>query len=78
MRAADRETSLSLPQRGALSLIRPAPGELLPLPAAMQRLAPLVSHIAVVNGKPSFFVLSPAGMAHAHAAIPPVLPIASR
>lgn len=63
---------------GALSLIRPAPGELLPLPAAMQSLAPLVSHIAVVNGKASFYVLSPARLAHAHAALPPALPIAPR
>jgi hypothetical protein len=63
---------------GTLSLIRPAPGELLPLPAAMQSLAPLVSHIAVVNGKPSFYVLSPARLAHVHAALPPAPPIASR
>ena len=63
---------------GAVSLIRPAPGELLALPTAMQSLAPLVSHIAVVNGKPSLFVLSPARLAHAHAAVPPVLPLASR
>ena len=72
------ERRLPLLVRGALALIHPAPGELLPLPAAMQSLAPLVSHIAVVNGKPSLFVLSPARLAHAHAAAPPAPPIASR
>jgi hypothetical protein len=69
---------LPLLVRGALALIHPGPGELLPLPRAMQSLAPLVTHIAVVDGKPSFLVLSPARLAHARAATSPALPLASR
>jgi hypothetical protein len=72
------ERRLPLLVRGTLALIHPAPGELLSLPHAMKSLAPLVTHIAVVNGKPSFFVLSPARLAHAQAAASPALPLASR
>jgi hypothetical protein len=72
------ERHLPLLVRGALALIHPGPGELLPLPRAMQSLAPLVTHIAVVDGKPSFFVRSPTRLAHAQAATSPVLPLASR
>ena len=74
--SGDRRLPLLL--RGALALLQPAPGELLLLPHAMQTLAPLVTHIAVVNGKPSFLVLSPARLAHAQAATSPGLPLASR
>lgn len=71
------EQPLPLLVRGALTLIHPAAGELLALPVAMQKL-PLVSHIAVVNGKPSFFVLSPVRLAQARAAAISAPPIASR
>jgi hypothetical protein len=72
------ERRLPLLVRGALTLIHPAPDELLPLPTAMQAFAPLITHIAVVNGKPSFFVLSPARLAQALAAASPAVPLASR
>jgi len=72
------ERRLPLLVCGALALIHPAPGELLPLPHTMQSLAPLITHIAVVDGKPSFFVLSPARLAHAQAAASPALPLVSR
>jgi hypothetical protein len=45
--------------RGALGLIEAAADELLTLPAALQGFTPLVSHIALVDGKPSLFVISP-------------------
>jgi hypothetical protein len=72
------ERRLPLLVRGALTLIHPASDELLPLPPAMQALAPFITHIAVVNGKASFFVLSPARLAQAPAAASPALPFASR
>ena len=73
------ERRLALLVRGALSLLHPAPDELLPLPAAMQSLTPLITHIAVVGGKASLFVLSPARLARAQPMAPsPSLPIASR
>ena len=72
------ERHLLLLVRGALALIHPGPGELLPLPPALHSLAPLVTHIAVVGGKPSFCVLSPTRLAYAQAATSPALPLASR
>jgi hypothetical protein len=72
------ERRLPLLVRGTLTLIHPAPHELLPLPLAMRSLAPLITHVAVINGKPSFFVLSPAHLAHAQAAASPALPFAPR
>jgi hypothetical protein len=44
---------------GALSLVEALADDLLTLPPAMQSLTPLVSHIALVGGKPSLFVVSP-------------------
>jgi hypothetical protein len=65
--------------RGKLTLIHPKTDELLALPSAMQSLAPLVSHVAVVSGKPAFFVLSPVRLARARSALPRrPLPIPSR
>jgi hypothetical protein len=59
------ETRLPLLVRGTLTLIHPAEDELLALPHAMQTRAGFISHVAVVDGRPSFFVLSPALMARA-------------
>jgi hypothetical protein len=66
--------------RGTLTLIHPAAEELLVLPPALQSLNGLVSHVAVVKGKPSFFVLSPVLLARARRQAPLSLPppIASR
>lgn len=59
------DTQLPLLVRGRLTLIHPAEDELLALPSAMHSETSFVSHIAVVDGKPSFFVLSPALLARA-------------
>jgi chemotaxis signal transduction protein len=50
---------LSLLVHGALQLAETAADDLLPLPAAVQSLTPLVSHVAVIGGKPALFVVSP-------------------
>lgn len=59
------DTQLPLLVRGRLTLIHPEEDELLALPSAMHSQASFVSHIVVVDGKPSFFVLSPALLARA-------------
>jgi hypothetical protein len=59
------ETQLPLLVRGTLTLIHPADDELLALPAAMHSEGGFISHVAVVDGRPSFFVLSPALLARA-------------
>jgi hypothetical protein len=59
------DTRVPLLVRGTLTLIHPGEGELLALPAAMHSEGGLISHVAVVDGKPSFFVLSPALLARA-------------
>jgi hypothetical protein len=45
--------------RGALSLIETRAADLLALPTALQGLTPLVSHVALVDGKLCLFVISP-------------------
>jgi len=45
--------------RGALTLLDAPATDLWPLPAAVQIAMPLVSHLAVVDGKPALFVVSP-------------------
>lgn len=45
--------------RGAIALADAAPEELLPLPRELAAAAPLVSHVAVLAGKPALFVVSP-------------------
>jgi hypothetical protein len=45
--------------RGTLALAEATPGMLLPLPDELAHAAPLVSHVAVLEGKPSVFVVSP-------------------
>ena len=50
---------LRLLAHGVLTLTETTSSNLLPLPPFVQGAAPLVSHIAVVDGKPALFVLSP-------------------
>ncbi len=50
---------LALLVHGALTLVETTAADLLPLPAAVQSLTPLLSHVAVVDGKPALFVVSP-------------------
>lgn len=45
--------------RGALGLREATPQELLPLPSELAASAPLVSHVAVLDGKAALFVVSP-------------------
>lgn len=45
--------------RGTLALAEATPGSLLALPTELATAAPLVSHVAVLEGKPSVFVVSP-------------------
>jgi hypothetical protein len=59
------EVQLALLVRGTLGLLQPADGELLALPAALHSEGGFISHVAVVNGRPSFYVLSPALLARA-------------
>jgi|GEM_PF-4030479 len=44
---------------GALELAEAAAADLLQLPAAVQAVTPLLSHLAVFDGKPALFVISP-------------------
>lgn len=44
---------------GSITLTEAAPGDLLPLPEELAASAPLVSHIALMAGKPALFVVSP-------------------
>jgi hypothetical protein len=50
---------LRLLVRGHLTLTETAAVNLLPLPAAVQSASPRVSHVALVDGKPALFVVSP-------------------
>jgi hypothetical protein len=49
----------SLLVHGALQLAEAAVSELLPLPAVVRAQTPLLSHLAVIEGKPALFVVSP-------------------
>ncbi len=51
--------------RGELRLAESRPTDLLALPPALRRASPLISHVAVVDGKPAVFVLSPERLLHA-------------
>jgi hypothetical protein len=44
---------------GALELAEAAAADLLQLPAAVRSMTPLLSHLAVLDGKPALFVISP-------------------
>jgi hypothetical protein len=50
---------LQLLVHGTLQLAEATATDLLPLPAAVQAMTPLLSHLAVVDGKPALFVVSP-------------------
>ena len=54
-----RGEELRLLAHGALTLTETKSSNLLPLPPFVQSATRLVSHIAVVDGKPALFVLSP-------------------
>jgi hypothetical protein len=45
--------------RGTLELLEGATVELLPLPAEIRAASPLITHVALVGGKPKLFVVSP-------------------
>jgi len=49
---------------GDLALEQLPHDALLPLPAALQSVAPLITHIAIADGKPSWFVVSPERLLH--------------
>ena len=50
---------LQLLVHGALELAEATSADLLQLPAAVQAMTPLLSHLAVIDGKPALFVVSP-------------------
>jgi hypothetical protein len=68
---------LRLLARGALLLRNPNQRELLPLPTEFGSCSPLVSHVVIVDGKPSLVVVSPERLLHAlqapdgHSSSPP-------
>lgn len=68
------ERDVPLLLRGTLTLLAVDASQLLSLPAPLQRLSPLISHVVVVDGKPAYLVLSPARLAQASSAVtsPPV------
>jgi hypothetical protein len=45
--------------QGTLALLETSSANLLPVPASLSQLSPLVSHVAVIDGKPALFVVSP-------------------
>ncbi len=56
-------SSVPLLVRGTVTLFEPGPEDVLPLPLSMHSTAGLVSHVALLAGKPSLLVLSPARLA---------------
>ncbi len=50
---------LHLRVHGTLQLAQSSATQLLPLPDALTKSSPLISHLAVVDGKPALFVVSP-------------------
>ena len=60
---------------GALQLAETAAVDLLPLPAAVRAVTPLLSHLAVVDGKPALFVLSPERLVEAARSASNALPL---
>lgn len=54
------QVPLPLLARGALSLLQTTFEQLLVLPAAFQQASPLVDRVALLDGAPALFVLSPA------------------
>jgi hypothetical protein len=60
---------------GALQLADAAASDLLPLPAAVQAITPLLSHLAVIDGKPALFVVSPERLLQAARDVTTALPL---
>jgi hypothetical protein len=60
---------------GALELAEAAAADLLQLPAAVRAMTPLLSHLAVVDGKPALFVLSPEHLLQAVRGAPTAVPL---
>lgn len=54
-----RGERVNLLVHGTLHLAEAAADNLLQLPPAVQSLTPLISHLAVIDGKPALFVVSP-------------------
>lgn len=68
---------------GTLALAETAEQDLLPLPIELAESAPLVSHVAVVGGRPALLVVSPerllrAALAASPANVPPIRDSVSR
>lgn len=60
---------------GALELTETAFADLLPLPAAVRAMTPLLSHLAVLDGKPALFVISPECLLQAARGASTALPV---
>jgi hypothetical protein len=67
----------SLLVHGTLQLAEAAVSELLPLPAAVRAQTPLLSHLAVIDGKPALFVVSPERLLQAARSAPAPSPHAA-
>lgn len=63
---------------GTLHLAETSADNLLPLPASVQTLTPLISHLAVIDGKPALFVVSPERLLEAARRASPPLDSAAR
>ena len=60
---------------GALELAETAAADLLQLPAAVRAMTPLLSHLAVLDGKPALFVISPERLLQAARGAPTAIPL---
>lgn len=63
LRAEDEQARVLV--RGSIALTDASPEELVPLPAELASVAPLVTHVAVVAGRPAWFVVSPSRLLRA-------------
>jgi chemotaxis signal transduction protein len=60
---------------GALELAEATAANLLQLPAAVRAMTPLLSHLAVLDGKPALFVISPERLLQAARGARTALPV---
>jgi hypothetical protein len=60
---------------GALELAEAAAADLLQLPAAVRAMTPLLSHLAVLDGKPALLVISPERLLQAARGAPTAIPL---
>ena len=60
---------------GALELAEAAAADLLQLPAAVRAMTPLLSHLAVLDGKPALLVVSPERLLQAARGAPTAVPL---